>query len=261
MQSDSEARARLRFDSALDHVALLEYLTVLLALTEPVGAGLSHQGVARFGTRGSWTRETPKSLHTASSLKVYLMDTSGCARVTFVQTIENSFYFRDVDEDTLEFCKSDSMDRWVQSKDSKYLLLSAEGQFQGQNLSYDQRCCLDCTFKIQTYKDNSVENSRGTPAMLYVKKHDKNMVVCCSETENNAIYPEEMNTIPEKIVETTHKALFYMKKECTKTNIYMFESSKYKSQFLGFEPDEDPSLIKLVLHAVDESCRICLEEP
>lgn len=51
-------------------------------------------------------------------------------------------------------------------------------------------------------------------------------------------------------------------KECTASHIFMFESSEHKSEFLGFEPSDDPSLKKLVLHRkvdeVDESCRMCL---
>ncbi|XP_078103000.1 uncharacterized protein LOC144515769 [Sander vitreus] len=249
--SDSETRGHLRFDSTLDHIAL--YLHFCLRRD---GALLSDQGVARLGARGLWTRET-RIVYTASSLKVYLMATNGCARVTFFQTFRNAFYFQvatatDVDEDSFK-CFQSPKDYLVRSMDNKFLLLNAEGHFQVQNLNSDQLSHPDCKVKIQTYIESSGENGRGKPAMLYVEMNNKNIVVCCSGTQNHDIYPEEMSVLPKHIENPTHKALFYMK-QCTASKTFTFESSEHKSEFLGFEPTDDPSVNKLVLHRKVESC-------
>ncbi|XP_040901795.1 interleukin-18-like isoform X2 [Toxotes jaculatrix] len=117
----------------------------------------------------------------------------------------------------------------------------------------------DCRFNINIYKD-SCQETQHRAVILSIVKDDKRMVACCSG--NNEISAVEME-LPHTIPETSHKALFYLKK-LPAHNKFMFESSVYPSKFLGFEPDEDnPTLNKLVLRhktsdEVDETAELTL---
>lgn len=69
--------------------------------------------------------------------------------------------------------------------------------------------------------------------------------------------------LPHDIGKNAHKAVFYRTEDSTR---YKFESSFYRSEFLGFEPDEDDhTLSKLVLRyvgkdEVDESSDVFLSQ-
>lgn len=68
--------------------------------------------------------------------------------------------------------------------------------------------------------------------------------------------------IPRRIEGDAHQAVFYRKE--ISMSCYMFESSWYPSEFLGFEPDEDNhTLCKLVLRRrgddeVDDTIEVIL---
>ncbi|XP_070761853.1 uncharacterized protein [Enoplosus armatus] len=193
---------------------------------------------------------------------VYLMATNGCTPATFSCICENAFYFEDMEEDAFgisdQHCK-----HLIRSKDNKFLLVNAKGQFQGQNLTSQQQCQPDCKFNIQIYKESSLVGRKGRAVMLYAIKDGKKMVACCNA--NNEMYPEAMD-LPKQIEETAHKALFYLIKLANETNKYMFESSLYPQRFLGFEPNADnPSLNKLVLRhkgkdEVDDRCEMTFSD-
>ncbi|KAM6932299.1 interleukin-18-like [Lycodopsis pacificus] len=187
--------------------------------------------------------------------------------VTCVGTCGDAFYFQevaaetDVDEDSFGIATR-CLCCWVKSKDNKVLRLNDEQQFQVQNLTSKQLNEPGCKFEVQTYRESETAGRAGRPTMLYCNKDNgKNVVACCGDNGN--IYSENMDALPEDIEETRHRALFYMTK-LTATNTYQFESSWFKSEFLGFAPDGDnPSLNKLVLlkqaeDQVDESCQVVL---
>lgn len=73
-----------------------------------------------------------------------------------------------------------------------------------------------------------------------------------------------LQDLPDRIGENAHKAVFYRTE--SSTSRYKFESSLYRSEFLGFEPDEDDhTLSKLVLRyigkdEVDESSDVFLSQ-
>ncbi|XP_054457320.1 uncharacterized protein LOC129093342 [Anoplopoma fimbria] len=210
-----------------------------------------------------------------------------CSPVTWIGTCNDAFYFQvvsadtGVDEDSFGISKR-CLNYWVRSKDNKFLLLNSEQQFQVQNLTSELLCQPDCKVKIQIYNNldmhyvknegknmvacrgetDAIKRGReGMAVMLYVENEGKKIVVCGGETDN--IYPEKMETLPEEIKGSNHKALFYMTK-LSPANTFWFESSMYPSMYLGFEPDGfNPSLNKLVMHnkaqdEVDESCQLIL---
>uniref|UniRef100_A0A3Q3DGJ8 Interleukin-18 n=1 Tax=Hippocampus comes TaxID=109280 RepID=A0A3Q3DGJ8_HIPCM len=117
----------------------------------------------------------------------------------------------------------------------------------------------DCKFNFQFYDDSGHKVRKGSAVILYAIKNDRKMVVCCSDRRK--IYPKAMD-IPEKIEAAKHEALFYMSPLPEGTKKYMFESSLYPYEFLGFEPAKHNSQLTLVLHRkvdeVDERCQISL---
>uniref|UniRef100_A0A4W6BXU0 Interleukin-18 n=1 Tax=Lates calcarifer TaxID=8187 RepID=A0A4W6BXU0_LATCA len=194
------------------------------------------------------------------------MATNGCSLVIFLGSCKNAFYFdvgeTDVDQDLFTLSEHQHSKHKLQSKDNKFLLLNADGQFEVRHLSISEQRNPDCKFTIHIYTDSALEGRKGRAVMLYTSKDGKKMVACCSE--KNEIYPEAMDP-PHKIEETAHKALFYLTK-LSASNQYMFESSVYPCKFLGFEPDKDnPSLKKLVLlhkghDEVDDACEVTVSD-
>ncbi|XP_077962713.1 interleukin-18-like isoform X2 [Gasterosteus aculeatus] len=179
------------------------------------------------------------------------MDSTGCTPVKCICTCSDTFYFEvgtaetDVEEDTftMSMCKS----RWVRSEDNKFLHLTTDGQFQVQNLTELPRE----KFQIQVYRDSTSQRGQtGRAVILYMKSGRENMVVCCDD--NHKICSRRMETLPKDIEDDSHPALFYMRQ--LSTDRFEFESSSYKSEYLGFEPDGDnPSHNKLVLHKKNQT--------
>uniref|UniRef100_A0A3Q1H3V1 Interleukin-18 n=1 Tax=Anabas testudineus TaxID=64144 RepID=A0A3Q1H3V1_ANATE len=107
---------------------------------------------------------------------------------------------------------------------------------------------LYCKFTVQIYQDSALEQKKGRAVILYTKKEDDNILVCCNE--KNEICPVKME-LPKEINESQHKAVFYLT-ELSASQVCTFESSLCRGQFLGFEDDKDKhSLKKLVLHPRD----------
>lgn len=52
-----------------------------------------------------------------------------------------SFQNADVDEDSYLKSSCPITQNWIKSKDNKFLILNAEGQFQAQNLTTEQQQC------------------------------------------------------------------------------------------------------------------------
>ncbi|XP_067363320.1 interleukin-18-like [Channa argus] len=191
--------------------------------------------------------------------QVVLMAALGCSSVLFFDTCSNGFYFEmepaDVYEDAFNI-STQCPKCLIKSKDNKFLLLK-EDQFQAQNLTTTES---GCSFHIQIYKNNELGGDKGRPVILYANKDGKKMVVCCNEKEE--ICPVAMD-LPNNIVETSHKAVFYLT-DLKASNMFLFESSVYQYKFLGFEPDEHrPFLSKLVLQEknydeVVDSCEITI---
>ncbi|KAM8903767.1 uncharacterized protein AB9W97_007749 isoform 1-T5 [Spinachia spinachia] len=147
----------------------------------------------------------------------------------------------DVDEDRFNMSPM-CLSHWFCSQDNKYLLLNTEGQFQVQNTTEFPHE----KFQIQVYRDLDRTGGRsGRAVMLYMKNEGKKMVVCCDH--KRAIYPRGMETLPADITSTKDAALFYMR-GLSASNTFEFESSLYPSEFLGFEPSDNPSVHQLVLH-------------
>uniref|UniRef100_A0A7N6AGM6 Interleukin-18 n=1 Tax=Anabas testudineus TaxID=64144 RepID=A0A7N6AGM6_ANATE len=107
---------------------------------------------------------------------------------------------------------------------------------------------MNCKFTVQIYQDSALEQKKGRAVILYTKKEDDNILVCCNE--KNEICPVKME-LPKEINESQHKAVFYLT-ELSASQVCTFESSLCRGQFLGFEDDKDKhSLKKLVLHPRD----------
>lgn len=172
------------------------------------------------------------------------MATNGCSPIQFFSTTETAFYFAeesDVDSDAFERSLLSSQ-RFIRSIDNKFLILNAEGEMKATNLT-EAQLQPDHKFNIQVYKDSTLGGNKGRAVMMYVKKGDKTMVVCCNE--KHEICPEQMD-LPCRIDQSRHKAVFYRRE--VSSSKYSFESSLYPSEFMAFECDEQNStLYKLVL--------------
>ncbi|XP_019717156.1 uncharacterized protein LOC109510913 [Hippocampus comes] len=201
-------------------------------------------------------------------MSVNLMCTSDIFPVEFLDVYDDGFNFQAlVDVDDIDgpvrvdsFRKSPQCySSLIHNKDNKYLLLGDDSQFEVQNLTFQQICLPDCKFNFQFYDDSGHKVRKGSAVILYAIKNDRKMVVCCSDRRK--IYPKAMD-IPEKIEAAKHEALFYMSPLPEGTKKYMFESSLYPYEFLGFEPAKHNSQLTLVLHRkvdeVDERCQISL---
>ncbi|CAB1458506.1 unnamed protein product [Pleuronectes platessa] len=211
------------------------------------------------------TRRIPSpqsSMEKLISLHLYrsMMAANDCSPITFYGTCNDAFYFDVLDGDG--FTDSGESHTYnLRCKDNKILLLNATDQFQLEHLRTQEHCRPECKFNIRTYDDSSEEVGPGVPVMLYANKNGKKLVACCKE--NNEICTEAM-VLPIEIMDNAHKALFYLTQ--LTANKFMFESTVYRSKFLGFTcVDGNPSLKKLVLRSkgpdgVDESSEATLNE-
>uniref|UniRef100_A0AAQ6IAS2 Interleukin-18 n=1 Tax=Anabas testudineus TaxID=64144 RepID=A0AAQ6IAS2_ANATE len=175
------------------------------------------------------------------------MATCGSFNAEFRSICNNAFYFDDtgesidVDEDSFRMSRQCSQ-HLIQSKDNKFLLFNEKGQFRACDRSISQQS--ECKFTVQMYQDSALEQKKGRAVILYIRKKDNTILVCCNE--KNEICPVKME-LPQEINESQHKAVFYLTK-LSASNVCTFESSLCRGQFLGFEHDEDnPSLKKLAL--------------
>ncbi|KAM9853658.1 interleukin-18-like [Aulostomus maculatus] len=182
-----------------------------------------------------------------------MMSSKDYSTVLFSGISSDAFFFQGpetgvfVEEDA--FQKSEKREYQLQSSNNKYLVLDAEDGFLFKNLNREQQ--KGNKFDIQFYNDSSHIERKGKAAILYANIDDQTMVVCCSE--NHKIIPEAMD-LPSIIVETAHKALFYMTKISPSSTKFKFESSMYQREFLGLELSVAvPSLNRLVLHYTDEN--------
>ncbi|KAK5929769.1 hypothetical protein CgunFtcFv8_010979 [Champsocephalus gunnari] len=138
--------------------------------------------------------------------------------------------------------------RWVLSKSNQFLLFH-ESQFEVKNLDETQLNQPDCQFKIQNYSDMETD---GRPIMLYASIGGDKVVVRC---EQDSISSERID-LPEKIDESTNDKLFYMEKSQA-SHMYKFRSSKFPNKYLGFAPDANLNLNKLVLKTSEEPDNKC----
>lgn len=189
------------------------------------------------------------------------MATDDCFPASWVCEHENAFYFEVSEESEVDgdaFGKSDQCDSFLISSKGKFLLLD-EGQFQGHFISIHQKSQPESKCNIQIYHSKEKDRMEGIPVMLFFIKDDKKMVACCNNLNN--VYPEVMNP-PSDIPEDAHKAVFYLESLSSGCNKYMFQSSLFPSQYLGFKSDEQTSLQKLVLLKIKgkvcESCEFTL---
>lgn len=179
--------------------------------------------------------------------------------VTFVNTCDDAFYFQETPEmaeDLAEdgFAKSplEPEIRWVLSKSNQFLLFH-ESQFEVKNLDETELNQPDCQFKIQNYNDMETDGGpKGRPIMLYASIGGDKMVVRCQQ---DSISSEKID-LPKKIDESTSDKLFYME-ECQASHMYKFRSSKFPNKYLGFAPDANGNLNKLVLKTSEEPDNKC----
>ncbi|XP_056906066.1 interleukin-18-like isoform X2 [Takifugu flavidus] len=168
--------------------------------------------------------------------------------VTFLHATETAFYFEDLDKDGF-FYKSD-FQKWIKSKDNKFLILNESG-FQCQEQEYYP----ENKFHVCVYKNSDKMGKKGV--ILYTFKDQKKVVLCCSDKLE--IHPVEMD-ISHHIPENAHKAVFYLKR--ITEGCYLLESSLYPSMFLAFEPDSNnQTLNKVILRHkdyVDETCHVIM---
>lgn len=179
-----------------------------------------------------------------ASLAVYLMANDGIP-ITFLDIHCNSFYFSEEKDDWEEdaFRKSGLLKYQIKSRDNKYLILNAEGDFQFENFT-------DHHFNIQTYQSTDLGGRKGRAVMLYVRKGQQKMVACCDG--DSKICAKAMEP-PTQLHETNDEALFYMER-LSAPHSYQFESTLHPGHFLGFQRDDsNASRHKLVLiHDRDE---------
>ncbi|XP_034556536.1 interleukin-18-like [Notolabrus celidotus] len=183
----------------------------------------------------------------------------------FVGIHEKAFIFEEGVKDEPDLCldafrKSKEFHQcWIKNEDK--CLIFHEREVQKQFLTEVEQNQSGCQCTIQIYHDSSSEQAQGRAVMLYVIQDGQNMVVCC--TENKDVCAEAMD-LPSKIDKDAHKAVFYRRSLQSGTDMYMFESSLYRSRFLGFnKSSEQSSLDKLVLcqkddKEVNERCEFSL---
>ncbi|NP_001027804.1 interleukin-18 [Takifugu rubripes] len=176
--------------------------------------------------------------------------------VTFLHATETAFYFEELDKDGFLY-KSD-FQKWIKSKDNKFLILNESAEFQCQNLSIqEQEYYPENKLHVCVYKNSDKMGKMGV--ILYTCKDQKKVVLCCSDKLE--IHPVEMD-ISHDIAEKAHKALFYL--ERITEGCYLLESSLYPSMFLAFEPDSNnQTLNKVILRHkeyddVDETCHVIM---
>ncbi|KAF6720895.1 hypothetical protein FQA47_010990 [Oryzias melastigma] len=185
--------------------------------------------------------------------------------LNFVGTCEDSFLFEEapsgMEEDAFRISNCNLSNCWIQSKEQKFLILRDSGSLDVQDLNLEERQQSECRFNIQYYLNTNRETTRKRPVILYALKNDQKVAVCCHDEQK--ICSQAMD-LPKNIDEANHKALFYRTK--VSTNLYMFESSVYRSCFLAFEPLEKGSCFyKLVLrHKLedepDEPCQVIVSQ-
>ncbi|XP_075892016.1 uncharacterized protein LOC142895120 isoform X2 [Nelusetta ayraudi] len=115
-------------------------------------------------------------------------------------------------------------------------------------------------FCIQPYRCSET-NKSGKAVMLFVNQEDvKKKVVFCKDRREVSLDNLE---IPKDIEGNEHKAIFYLTPISSVK--YMFESSLYRSHYLGFDDNGGEDHETLILRhkaedEVDERCNIELEE-
>ncbi|XP_054881286.1 interleukin-18-like isoform X2 [Poeciliopsis prolifica] len=195
------------------------------------------------------------------------MATCEDSHLKFIQTLNNSFYFKgtssascetELHSDNFRRCEP-PISRWIQSKDQKFLVLRTSGKFEFEDRTVHDRGQPDCKFEIQIYQDSGTNKNQAV--MLYVCADDEKIMLSCKN--NKEVCPEPMDC-EVRIEAAEHKALFRWKR--ISTGKYMFESTKYPGYFLAFEHVEDmPCLHKLILRQesmdeVDESRILCVNK-
>ncbi|XP_008423484.1 interleukin-18 isoform X2 [Poecilia reticulata] len=197
------------------------------------------------------------------------MATCEDSHLKFIQTFNNSFYFKETSSapretelcsDAFRRCEP-PISRWIQSNDQKFLVLKTSGKFEFEDRTVHDQGQPDCKFEIQIYQDSSLNKYQSV--MLYVCADGEKMMISCKN--NKEVCPEPMDPKVLKMIKAEkHKALFWWK--CISTGKYKFESTMYPDYFLAFEREEDtPCLHKLILRhgsmdEVDESRIFCVNK-
>lgn len=191
--------------------------------------------------------------------------------LTFIQTVKDSFYFKETEcvsssgRPETGICSDAFMKSkekpaklcWIQSDDHKFLVLKSE------DFKFEDRTVLDqekpdCKFCIQIYKDSQTTRCLQ-PVMLYICHDDQKLMVSCRNNKEVHAEPMDPKSV-ERIPDTKHKALFRWKE--ISTNKYKFESTVHEDHFLAVDPIQElPGHYRLILRPgskdeVDESAKM-----